>query len=400
MIHRCTPLLALLCCLPLAAGAETLRTPDPALLARIQDDWPTLPAGPDPGDRPWTLPAWRGQTVPPPGVVRSVAEYEENDGLLIRWGSQNALLTALTVAVTTGDPDARMYIVVTGASQQASATSTLTSAGADLSQVSFITQPCSPSSSCSVWMRDYGPRVITSDGQRALVDHTYNRPSRTTDNAFPGVMASVLGDSLYDIGLVHGGGNFHLFDDGKAYMTRLIVNENPGLSETTIRQRYADYQGLDLTITDPFPASFDSTQHIDMWMLPLDTRKVLLGQYPQSTGNPATGEPHRITEAMATQFQQQGYTVYRTPGWGSSNGVHFTYANAVLVNTLALVCQFNGFPSENAQAISTFQQALPGRTVVGIDCTSIITLAGSIHCVVMHVSREVQDALLRDGFED
>ena len=44
-------------------------------------------------------------------------------------------------------------------------------------------------------------------------------------------------------------------------MTELIVNENPGLSGAEIEQRYLDYQGLDLTVTDPFPTSYDSTQH-------------------------------------------------------------------------------------------------------------------------------------------
>jgi agmatine/peptidylarginine deiminase len=364
---------------------------------------PSLPAGPTPGERPQDLQPWRGLTPPPLGSVSTPAEYQFNDGMVVRWGSFNALLTQMTVAVTNGDPDAIVYVVVTGGSQQSSATSILQGAGADMSQVQFITQPCSPSSSCSVWMRDYGPRYVVVNGQRAIMDHTYNRPSRTTDNAFPALMAQLTGQTLYDIGITHGGGNFHLFADRRAFMTDLIVAENPGQSAATIRQRYQDYQGLDLTIVDAFPQSFDSTQHIDMWMLPLATRKVLLSEYPASTGNPATGEPRRITEELATQFAGEGYEVFRTPGWGSGSGVHYTYANAVLMNQVALVCQFNGFPTQNAQALATFAQALPDRTVVGVDCTSIINSAGSIHCIVMHVSGalpEITDALLRNGFED
>jgi len=393
--NRSLSLILALWCLgqSLPAGAEALRSADPAYLARIVDDEPTLPRGLAPGERvpQW---AWRAQTAPPTGLVRSPAEYEMNDGLLLRWGSQNALLTQMTVAITTGDPDALVYIVVSGASQQGTATTTLQGGGADMSQVRFIT-----AASNSVWMRDYGPRSISVDNQRAHMDHTYNRP-RPLDDAIPTPVAQHFNQTLFDNGLIHGGGNFHLFDDGRAFMTRLIVNENPGLSESVIQQRFADYQGLNVTITDPFPASFDATQHIDMWMLPLATRKVLLSQYPVSTGNPATGEPHRITEALATQLAGEGYEVHRTPGWGSNSGVHFTYANAVLLNRLALVCQFNGFATENAQAIATFQTALPDRTIVPIDCTGIIGLSGSIHCIVMHVARMPDlDLLLRDGFE-
>lgn len=374
------------------AQAQGPLSVDPAWLARIVDDEPTLPRGLAPGER---VPQANGraQTVPPVGVVQSPAEYQNNNGLLLRWGSLNALLTQMTVAITNGDPEAIVYMVVSGSSQQQSATSTLQGAGADLSQVQFITAP-----SNSVWIRDYGPRSITVNGHRAFMDHTYNR-TRPLDDALPTPVSAFFGQTLYDNGLVHGGGNFHLFDDGRAFMTRLIVNENSGLGAATIQQRFRDYQGLEVTLTDPFPVSFDSTQHIDMWMLPLARRKVLLSQYPQSTGNPATSEPRRITEALATQLAGEGYQVYRTPGWGSSNGVHFTYANAVLLNKVALVCQFNGFPTENAQALATFREALPERTVIAVDCTEIISLAGAIHCIAMHVAKGPAEPLFRDSFD-
>lgn len=392
-MKSCAALLASLSVLSCTtAAADGPLTVDPAYLARIVDDEPTLPRGLAPGEQ--VPPAnWRAQTAPPVGTVQTTAEYQNNNGLLLRWGSQNALLTQMTVAITNGDPDAIVYMVVSGSSQQQSATTTLQGAGADLTQVQFIT-----AASDSVWIRDYGPRTITVNGTRAFMDHTYNRP-RPQDDAVPTPVSAFFGQTLYDNGLVHGGGNFHLFDDGRAFMTRLIQNENSGLSTSTILQRYRDYQGLEVTITDPFPTSFDSTQHIDMWMLPLARRKVILSQYPASTGNPATGEPNRITEALATQLTAEGYQVYRTPGWGSSSAVHFTYANAVLMNKVALVCQFNGFPTENAQALATFREALPERTVVTVDCTSIIPLAGAIHCIAMHVSRAPGEPLFRDSFD-
>lgn len=387
-----TGLLAILS-LGTASAQNSLQVDDRILEAIRARETPTTPHGPG-TDRRNPLQAPRAATPPPDGVVQSPAEYQDNNGLLIRWGTQQtALLTEMTVAITNGDPAAIVYIVVSGTTQQNSATSTLGGAGADLSQVRFITAP-----SDSIWIRDYGPRTITVNGLRAFMDHTYNR-NRPQDDGIPGFVAPFFSQPLYDNGLVHGGGNFHLFDDGRAYMTRLIVNENPGLSETTIVQRYRDYQGLDVRLTDPFPATFDSTQHIDMWMLPLARRKVLLSQYPTSTGNPATGEPNRITEALAIQMAAEGYQVYRTPGWGSSTRVHYTYANAVLLNKVALVCRFDGFETQNAQALAVFREALPERTVVPVNCSSIISSAGAIHCIVMHVAKAPAEPLLRDGFE-
>lgn len=388
MRNIATALLALL----LAAGlnAQELRRADPAFLAQIVDDEPTLPRGFTPAERAgWQLPDLsRAPLAPPTGAVDTPAEYEKNAGLLIRWGSQNALLTEMAVAITTGEPDFKLYIVAS-AGLVASATSTLSSAGANMAQVQFIT-----GISDSVWIRDYGPRYIDNGGRRAIVDHVYNRP-RPNDDAVPSLVAQQLNEPKYDIPLTHGGGNFHLFEDGSAYMTRLIANENPGLSDQQIKDYYLAYQGLDVTITEPFPTSFDSTQHIDMWMLPADDGRVIVSQYPNTGG--VYSVPRQVTEDTAALLAARGKSVLRIGGWRGSNGAHYTYANAVVLNRTVLTCQFNPtlYASENANALSVFQQAFPSRQIVPINCEGIITLAGAIHCIVMHVPA----VLLRNGFE-
>lgn len=322
--------------------------------------------------------------APPGGAVDCPPEYAHNQGLLIRWGSFNDVLTAMTVAVTTGDPDGIVYILVWSTSQQSSAASTLSNAGADMNQVEFIVVDTD-----SVWIRDYGPRFISVDGERAIVDHTYNRP-RPNDNLVPDFIAALWGETSYDIGVVHGGGNFHLFADDEAFMSELIVNENPSLTPAEIEQRYLDYQGLDLTITDPLPSWFDSTQHIDMWMLPVGDREVIIGEYAVGTA------AYTVTETWVTELTNRGYTIHRTPGW-SSGGTHYTYTNAVIFNDIVFIPEFSGWATENAQALAVFQAAFPGKTIVPVDCTSIITYAGAIHCIVMHVP-EV-GPFFADGFE-
>src|SRR5690606_16902251 len=135
----------------------------------------------------------------------------------------------------------------------------------------------------SVWMRDYGPRFVEEDGVPAIVDHVYNRP-RPLDDAVPQVVATAWGLDRYDLPLVHGSGNFHLFGDGTALMTELVLAENPGLSAADVEQLYADYQNLDLTIVPGFPTTFDATRHIDMWLLPVRDRVAIVGEYAPGTG--------------------------------------------------------------------------------------------------------------------
>ena len=309
--------------------------------------------------------------APPTGVVRCPAEYEPCAGLFMAWEGYTNILTEMTVSITNNDPSAKVWMVVDTPSEQTSVYNSLNSAGAVMSRVEFIVRTTD-----TVWIRDYGPRFIFEDGLRAIIDHTYNRP-RPNDNLLNDYVAALWGINQYDIPLTHGGGNFHLFSNGDAFMTTLILTENPGLTAQQVKDYYLAYQNVDLTIYNGFPTSFDSTQHIDMWMLPLGDYKVLIGQYSSSTG-----QPYTITENAVTDLTARGYTVYRTPGW-NTGGTHYTYTNSVFVNNRVFIPKFN--VSQDAQALATFQAALPGYAIQQIDCTSIIGAAGALHCIVMHV---------------
>jgi len=391
MTHRPLRLIgwmALALLVAVAGQAQQAKRVPRSYLATIVDDDPNpLPRFMTEAERslPLPIPEYWLEMAPPTGEVYTPAEYAENEGLLIRWGSYNSVLTEMTVGITTGDPDGVVYILVTGGSQQSSATSVLQGAGADMSQVEFITYV-----SNSVWIRDYGPRFIREDANRAMVDHTYNRP-RPQDNVFTNYLSVLWGEPQYDIPLVHGGGNFHLFATGEAYMSELILDENPGLTEQEVVDYYAAYQNLDLTILPGFPTSYDSTRHIDMWMLPVDDDEIIIGEY-----DPSDGEPYTITEAAAADFATQGYTVHRTPGW-RSGGTHYTYTNAVIFNDIVFVSEFSLYPVENAQAMAVFEAAFEDHQVIPVDCSQIISAAGAIHCVVMHVPEIL--AIFADGFE-
>lgn len=350
----------------------------------------------------WTPPPLVMRRDPPPGQVRAVAEYEPNDGILMRWTASGSLIplqSEMITKVTTLDNHAKVYLVVASAAQQASVSTTLANAGANLARVQFVI-----AASDSIWMRDYGPRyVVDASGELAIIDHSYNRP-RPNDDLIPQVLAGAWNQPLYDIGLRHGGGNYHLFDDRSAFLTNLIfdpVEGNPGLTLLDVQNRYLDYQGNFAEVTAALPQALDATRHIDMWMLPASVRSVIISEYaPTLLG----GVPAQVTNDMATTLAGRGYAVFRTPGF-QCGGAHCTYANAVILNNLVLTCRFaptgnpTQYAAQNDQALGVFQQAFPGRIIDTVDCTNIISLAGAIHCIVMHVPRTGLTFVFKDGFE-
>ena len=385
---RLLSLLLASACLAASPALAQVRTVPPEVLATIIDDEPIIPRSMTAEERQrWVLPDASERGVEPVGALFTPPEYTPNEALMLRWGYFNSVITEISVATTTETDEAEIILIVADQGQADSAASVLDNAGADLARIDFQIMP-----SDTVWIRDYGPRSLFVDNERALMDHSYNRP-RPNDDQVPSNLASETGEALYELPLVHGGGNFHLFGNGEAFMTDLITAENPGWSEADVEALYADYHDLDLTLLDPLPASFDSTQHLDMWFLPVDDDTVIIGEYdPMEAG----GTPHQITEAASTLLTERGYTVLRTPGWGAD--AHYTYTNSVIINEAVLVCQFNDYPTENAQAVEVFEQAFPDRVIVGIDCSTIINSAGAIHCIVMHYSLR-GNPLLKDRFE-
>jgi agmatine/peptidylarginine deiminase len=362
--------------LVLAAAAGAAETP--------------LPKGPAPHEANLPLPAVEAPFAPPTGAVHTPPEYARNRGLLLRWTSGfEPELVALAAGVTGQETRAVVTIVVSGPTQQATATNVLTSGGIDMTRVEFLQR-----SSNSIWIRDYGPRFILEDGELAIVDHTYNRP-RPLDDAIPGHVATAWSIARYEMPIVHGGGNFHLFGDGDAFMTELVLDENPSLTAGDVEALYLAYQNLDLTIWDGFPTNFDSTRHIDMWFLPVRDRVAIVGEYP-----PAAGAPFTITENAVDELETRGYTIFRTPGWndgGSCCGDHFTYANAVIFNDVVMIPSYTAFPTQNSAAFATYLAAFPGKTIVAIDADDLVGLAGVFHCIVMHVPDP--DWLFEDDFE-
>ncbi|GAB4547687.1 MAG: hypothetical protein Tsb0013_07620 [Phycisphaerales bacterium] len=313
----------------------------------------------------------------PVGVARAVAEYEPMEGILVAYEGPSSWKSVLhdmgRHITTTGD--ANLYVVCDSASEASSALAEFIAAGADASRVFTTVRQTD-----TIWIRDYGPRYIYENGIRAIVDHTYNRP-RPNDNTLPSFWGSQRGEEVYTIPLVHGGGNYHLDAIGGAAATRLIENENPGLTGGQIVDLWRDYQGVETELFDPLPSFVDSTQHIDMWMQIVADDVIVISDWPLEPGS----SWDVICDAAAADFAAAGWTVTRTPAV-RQGGTHYTFTNVVMCNDLVLIPRYDNIAATySTQALTAWQRTVPSKSVVQVDCDAIVTAAGVMHCIVMHV---------------
>jgi hypothetical protein len=145
---------------------------------------------------------------------------------------------------------------------------------------------------------------------------------------------------------------------------------------------WMSYQNVDTTFWDPYPSYVDSTQHIDMWMQVTADAGIVISDWPYNPGS----AQDVICDNAAAIFALAGYSVYRVPA-RSVGGIHYTYTNVVMCNDLVLIPLYtnSSVVQHNAEALAAWQAAVPGKTVVQINSQSIVSAAGVLHCIVMHV---------------
>jgi agmatine/peptidylarginine deiminase len=90
--------------------------------------------------------AIRSIPVPPPGQVRTMAEWEEIQALVITWTGQQTILREITRHAV---KECKVLIITNNPGNVAT---TLTNADIPLDSVEFINAPFN-----TIWVRDYGP---------------------------------------------------------------------------------------------------------------------------------------------------------------------------------------------------------------------------------------------------
>lgn len=320
--------------------------------------------------------------IPPSTPVRTMAEWEELDGIILTWTSYTTLLGQI---VDYAQDEGMVWIIC---SDSNSVKSYLTGQGIPLTNIAFFV-----TSFNSVWSRDYGPwNVYTLTGDTlGFVDFKYNRP-RPADDVIPGFLANKWSIPLYQTisgrdSLAHTGGNFMVDGFGTSFRSKLTEIENSWHTTAHIDSILFRYCGIQVGRSVSMTVlPYDGIHHIDMHMKMLDEETILVGQYP-------TGVADGPQIELNVQYIQNNYLncygrpykIVRIPmppsasGQYPPNSSYFTYTNATFVNKTILVPIYN-FPQDTT-ALRIYRENLPGYRVVGLDCNAPIPSGGAIHCI-------------------
>jgi len=99
-------------------------------------------------------------------------------------------------------------------------------------------------------------------------------------------------------------------------------------------------------------------------------------QYVLSNFNSVFGTPYKVIRIPMPPDAQSSYP--------DQNGDYRTYTNSVFVNKTVILPFYD--QQYDTTAVRIYQEALPGYTITGIDCNSIIPSLGAIHCITKEVA--------------
>jgi len=334
----------------------------------------------------------RSIPMPPPTKVRTMAEWEQIQAVIITWAGQNTILREI---VRNAVKECKVLIIT---DNPTAIINELTSAGIALDSVQLVNTLFN-----SIWVRDYGPWTVYSNDVDSLwlIDWIYNRP-RPKDDATPLAIADHLHIPLYEATVepddfIHTGGN-HLPDGmGNAFSSMLVLEENNDKTEAEIDSIVLKYLGVNQYIKFP-TLPYDGIHHLDMHMRIIDEETIIFGEYPDGVadGPQINANIEYLHDEVKTAFGHP-YRIIRIPMPPDANnrypdqgGNYRTYTNAVFINKTILVPTYE--EKYDTTALRIYRENLPGYNVVGINCNSIISSLGALHCITKLVG--VNDPLL------
>jgi agmatine deiminase len=245
-----------------------------------------------------------------------------------------------------------------------------------------------------VWIRDYGPIFVKSNGQVAATKWIFNAwgekyDELLRDNASGEEISRKTGLHVFEPKMVLEGGSIDVNGIGSCLTTKQCLlnrNRNDGLSTTEIETKLHDYLGVDLIWLESGIAGDDTDGHVDdIARFVNETTVVCMAEHDDlDFENHAALQRNRelLEKAKTPDGSPLNVVSLDMPAKVVVDGERLpaSYANFYVANEAVLIPVF-GDVKNDEKALSTLSGLFPGRNVVGINCRELVYGFGGIHCI-------------------
>lgn len=335
---------------------------------------------------------------------RLPAEWEDQDAVLLAWPHREtdwqpilAEAEAVYLELARQISLFEKLLIITPEADQL--TAKLNAAGLDQSCIGLIAIDTD-----DTWIRDCGPITVFDGDQALLLDFQFNGwgekyPFRK-DNRITRQLKDQAG--LQRAGylrceLILEGGSIESDGQGTLLTTAgclLNPSRNPELKRADIEQQFSQLLGCthQLWLDNGQLSGDDTDGHIDTLARLCPGDRILYVQCddPRDEQYPELKQ----MEAQLRQFRTRSGDPFALfplpcpqPCYSEGERLPASYANFLIINHAVLVPTYAD--SADTEALQTIQQAFPERTVIGIDCRTLIRQHGSLHCITMQLPKGV-----------
>ncbi len=251
------------------------------------------------------------------------------------------------------------------------------------------------------WIRDYGYISIKENGEKRLLDFTFDGWGGKFEASFDNTVNSLLHKKGYmgttpleQIDFVLEGGAIESDGEGTILTTSTCLcnpNRNGGLTKEEVEEKLKETLGTQrlLWLDDGYLAGDDTDSHVDTLARFVNKETIVYVK----CDNPKD-EHYESLQKMETQLQSfctkegKPYTLVPLPMPDAiyndkQERLPATYANFLITNDALL---YPTYADKNDELVhEIFKKLFPEKEIIPINCLKLIEEGGSLHCSTMQV---------------
>jgi len=252
------------------------------------------------------------------------------------------------------------------------------------------------------WIRDYGYITIRENGEKKLLDFTFDGWGSKFEASLDNSVNSALHQKGYmgitpleHIDFVLEGGSIESDGEGTILTTSACLcnpNRNGGLNKTEVEEKLKITLGATrvLWLDHGYLAGDDTDSHIDTLARFVNKETIAyvkcnnkedehyeaLAKMEEQLKNftTAEGKPYHLIALPMCEAK------YNKKG----NRLPATYANFLITNDALIYPAYNDKNDKNAAKI--FKELFPNKEIIPVNCLKLIEQGGSLHCSTMQIT--------------